>query len=197
MRESLREIQRSGLKPKKARQVTPHPPIMPPGPTAERVKVIRAARAPLLVAIVAGLFLAFPPQTRESYRALDRQSLATCTLANAVVMAQLLRESSVPRARALRAGCCQFRPILCGGLIPACLSAGLYLAAHEVAIGAPPAETLEKMPELSVLVQALGASRANLIAAGVICTLIATSLWVPDRAHGLAGSFLVFFSAFR
>lgn len=167
-----------------------HPKIAPPSSMAQRISVIRAARAPLLVAIVAGLFLAYPPQTREIYRSLAEDltgNLWQLTLSLVILCAssfalsfmarELLRDGSVPRApRSMR----KLLPILCGGLIPGSLSVGLYIAAHEANIGTPPTETLKKMPELGALLQALDASRANLITAGLICTLITISLLVPN-----------------
>ncbi|WP_334488889.1 hypothetical protein [Bradyrhizobium algeriense] len=194
------------------------PKIMRPGPIAQRINVVRAARAPLFVAIVAGLFLAYPPQTREIYRALAEDLtgnlwqlalslviLCAACFALSFMARELLRESSVPRTPRFTR---RLLPILCGGLIPGSLSAGLYIAAHEARIGTPPAETLEKMPELGVLLQALDASRANLITAGLICTLITISLTVPNAGlrslrvreffarHPLRIAHMVWFSLF-
>jgi hypothetical protein len=157
---------------------------------ADEFKVLRSARAPLLVAGAASLFLFLPPQTREIYRALAEHLsgnvfqltlslmlICAASIAFGLITRQILHEDIVRKSsRSMR----KFLPMLCASLVPGGLSIGLYLAALEAHIGTPPAETLSKMPELKDLLLSLHTSRINLLVGGIICTLITGSLLVPD-----------------
>jgi Patatin-like phospholipase len=157
---------------------------------AEVLKVGRAVRGPLLVAVAAGLFLSVPPQTREIYRALAEDLLGNvwqlglslvllcaASIALALIARELLHEQTIPRTPRLTR---KLMPILCAVLIPGGLTIGLYLASREAQIGTPPAEMLGKIPELNSLLQALQKSRINLLVGGLICTLTTASLLVPN-----------------
>lgn len=160
-----------------------------PGRIACAIKIIRAARAPLVVAVFAAIALAYPPQTREIYRALAEDPtrtvlqlaltsviLCAASFALALIARELLDAPIIPRAPVLLY---RLLPRVCGSLMPAGLSAGLFLAASEAQIGTPPQTTLDKMPEVRLLLQALDASQSNLVVAGLASTMVTVSLCWP------------------
>ena len=152
--------------------------------------VVRTIRAPLLVALAAGLFLLLPPQMREVYRAIAEDlganifqlclsALLLCVVAVTLglITRELLRDRSASKTSEFA---CKYLPIFCAGIIPAALSIGLFLAAGDTHIDAAPPETLALMPELDALIQAIDSSTANLVTAGIVCALITLSLVVPN-----------------
>jgi hypothetical protein len=145
----------------------------------------------LIVAGTAAVFLFYPPQTREIYRALAEDlfgnllqlalslvSLCVASVAFSLIARDLLSAETVPKSPGSTR---RLIPILCAALIPGGLSIGLYLAAGEAQIGKPPEDyPLSKMPELIDLLQSLKLSRINLLLGGILCTIITASLLIPN-----------------
>lgn len=159
------------------------------GSVASNWRAVRAARVPLIVALVAAYMLSSVAQVREVYRVMAEDFLVhlpqliialpillMTSIALSLTARELLRAfRAETQSRLLRA----WLPLICATLPPVGLALGMFLAAWETSIGEPPKATIEKLPELAALMGNLATAARVLYLEAAICVIVTVLLLLP------------------